>query len=126
MQRNVRFLGYLPNHEEALAVIAKSKILCLASVAEGFGIVAIESAALQVPTVLSDIPVLREVTLNGAGGLLFRQKDIKDLAKKIQWLLENKSMYAEKKLKSRVLAQKYDWELISRQTENIYNRILES
>ena len=66
----IQFLENLPR-QQLIKKIKESHLFVLPSAVEGFGISTIESAAAGVPYVVSDIPVFREVTKNGKGGLLF-------------------------------------------------------
>lgn len=121
---NVEFPGHIPEHRKVLEIMASSRIFCHPSVVEGFGIVVIETAALGVPYVAADIPVIREVTHDGLGGLLFKKDDINDLKRKIITLLSDKKLYTQKVKEAKTLAKNYGWKEIASQTEQIYENLL--
>lgn len=100
--------------------IKESHLFVLPSAVEGFGISTIESAAGGVPYVVSDIPVFREVTKNGKGGLLFNLGSPTDLAAKIKCLLQDDSFYRKKIVEAKGLAGLYNWAKIAVDTEKNY------
>jgi glycosyltransferase involved in cell wall biosynthesis len=57
--------GFIPD-EQLGALYRGASLFVLPSLFEGFGMTAVEALALGSPTLVSDLPVLREVTLNGA------------------------------------------------------------
>jgi glycosyltransferase involved in cell wall biosynthesis len=69
-------------------LLANRAALVSGSLAEGFGIPAVEALAMGVPAVLSNIPVFHEVAAGGA--LYFESLDPKDFARKVKQL-DNKS-----------------------------------
>lgn len=121
---NISFLGHLPTHRDVLGVMASSRIYCHPSIVEGFGIVVVEAAALGVPIVVSDIPVLAEVTENGKGGMIFKAEDPRDLAGKIGQLLYGDELYAEKSAEAKKLAVKYSWQAIAEETSAVYEELI--
>ncbi|MCL4390430.1 MAG: glycosyltransferase family 4 protein [Patescibacteria group bacterium] len=121
--KKIIFFGHVASHKKVLETIASSRIFCLLSTTEGFGIVIIEAAALGVPFVARDIPVIAEITANGRGGLLFHDDD---LSNQINRLLTDKKLYQQKCREATTLAKKYTWEKAAAETEKIYARILEN
>ena len=119
----IKLTGYIESHEKVREILSKSHIFCLPSVLEGFGIVLAESCAAKVPYICSDIPVLKEVTNNGVGGLMFKKENIEDLKEKINLLIENKEIYSKKVKECEELVKIYNWDKISKDVENIYNTL---
>lgn len=74
--------------ERYAELLSNRAALVSASLAEGFGVPAVEALAMGVPAVLSDIPVFHEVA--GEGALYFEPLNPKDFARKIKEL-DNKS-----------------------------------
>jgi len=58
---------------------------------EGQGIVALESASMGKPVIVSDIPGLRYVVENGFG-ISFKNEDIEDFKEKINYLWNNEDL----------------------------------
>lgn len=105
---------------ELVKVMSQSCILALPSEVEGFGITVIEASAAGVPYVISDIPVLKEITRNFQGGLSFKTNDIYDLFAKMSKLIEDKALYESKAKEGKKLAASYAWSKIASQTEKVY------
>jgi len=124
LENNVEFEGYVKEHKDVIKLLKSSHIFCLPSVLEGFGIVLAEAMASDVPYVCSDIPVLKEVTLDGKAGMIFKQKDYADLAKKIKRLILDKDLYNKKVKEAKQEVKKYDWKVIMNQLENSYADLL--
>lgn len=86
---DIRLLGYCPQPERYLAV---TDIFCLPSYREGFGNVAIEAAAMGVPTVGTDIIGLKDAVIEGTTGILVPPKDKKALANALRTLLIDENL----------------------------------
>lgn len=117
----VEFTGFLPSHRDVLKRLKASRVSCSPSIVEGFGITLVEAIASGVPYVCSDIPPFVEISENGKGGLLFRQKDSQDLAEKLYKLLTNKKLYKNCIDEEKQLALKYDWAEIAKEIEVAYS-----
>jgi len=124
LQNNISFYSYISSHNELLKIIGLSRILCHPSIVEGFGITVIEAASLGVPSVISDIPVLREVTKDGEAGMFSEIKNPIDLASKISLLLNDKSLFHQKSDSALKLSKYYDWEVIAQETGKLYQSLL--
>jgi len=112
--------------DELINVLQNSTVFCLPSEIEGFGISVIEAAAAHVPYVVSDIPVFKEITKKGKGGLFHKLGNIKDLAKKIEMLIDDKNLYQKKIKEGALLAKQYSWAQIALETENIYKNTIKN
>jgi glycosyltransferase involved in cell wall biosynthesis len=73
----VRFVGHVNNPEE---FIAAADFLCLPSYREGFGLVAIEAAAVGIPTLASRIYGITDAVIDGVTGLLHEPGDLAGIA----------------------------------------------
>lgn len=125
LQKKVIFKSNL-KRQEIMDLFRSSKVFCLPSEVEGFGISVIEAAAAATPYVVSDIAVFKEITKNGQGGLFFRVGDIKDLSDKLGALTTDNKLYAEKSKQAVDLAQNYQWPKITNMTESVYKKALKS
>jgi glycosyltransferase involved in cell wall biosynthesis len=70
-------LGYRPS---ASSLLAHVDLLAQTSIEEGQGVAILEAMRARVPVVSSDIPVLRELVVDGRTGFLFRSNDPDSLA----------------------------------------------
>ena len=119
LKKKITFFSNLPR-KEVIRLLMLSKIFCLPSEVEGFGIAVIEALAAQTPYVISDIDVFKEVTKNGRGGLMFELENPTDLAQKIERLLEDKNLYLQKVNEGQRLINNYNWSKIADLTEQVY------
>ena len=122
LKDNVQFTGYVEDYADVIKMLKKSHIFCLPSVLEGFGIVLAEAMAAQTPYICSDIPVLKEVSQEQKGGLIFKRKNYKDLTNKILFLLKNKELYAQKEKECKLVSKKYDWNKLSKKVLEVYTK----
>lgn len=86
IQMHISFMGFQSNPYE---YIAQSDIIILPSLYEPFGLVYIESFALQTPVVAFDVKACNEIIVNNETGILVSVKDSMALAKGIIALLQN-------------------------------------
>lgn len=122
LNKYVIFKRNLPRRA-LIQCLKSSYAFCLPSEVEGFGISVIESMAAGIPYVVSDIPVFKEITQNGKGGLIFKTGNIIDLTKKLDNLLVDKDLYTRKLKEGRHLARNYSWHNVAVQTEKIYKTV---
>jgi glycosyltransferase involved in cell wall biosynthesis len=113
------------DRKNLLKRLQKAYIICLPSLVEGFGLVTIEAAALSTPYVISDTLVHREITRQSKGGLLFKAKNAKDLAIKIETLLQNNRLYQKKQKECSELVKNYKWSIIAKDTCVVYRAAVE-
>ncbi len=84
---HVRITGFVSD-EELGALYRGADAFVMPSLFEGFGMPPVEALALGTPTIVSDIPVLREVTL-GLARYVDRPRDADVLAEQIAAVLKN-------------------------------------
>ncbi|MEC4114941.1 glycosyltransferase family 4 protein [Myroides pelagicus] len=66
--------------------------LVLYSYREGFGNVVIEASSFGIPTLVADIPGLRDTTINNETGLVVKPRDTDVLVKSLMFLYENQDI----------------------------------
>lgn len=82
----VKFLGEM---DSIISLLSISKITCLPSYREGMPKSLLEASATGCAVVTSDVPGCNEAIVDGHTGLLVRPYDIKDLTKKLHFLMQN-------------------------------------
>jgi glycosyltransferase involved in cell wall biosynthesis len=113
----VRLMGVVPNIEQVLPCY---DAFILASRYEGFGLAPLEAAALQMPLLLSDIQVFKEVTRGHA--LFFNPGDPADIASSIRMVSKNYGDACANAAKLQVFVQEhYSLGEYLKRLENIYH-----
>jgi len=85
----LRFVGYTRTPERYMAA---ADALCLPSYREGFGTVIIEAAATGIPATGSRIYGITDAIIEGETGLLHTPADAKDLAEKMEMLMNDPAL----------------------------------
>jgi glycosyltransferase involved in cell wall biosynthesis len=81
----VVFTGYIPDAQLG-TLYRDAALLVLPSLFEGFGMPAVEALVMGTPTLVSDLPVLREVT-NGGAHYIADPRNHEQIADEIQQVL---------------------------------------
>ncbi|WP_407537334.1 glycosyltransferase family 4 protein [Cetobacterium somerae] len=116
LKERVYFLGYKSNVAE---IVKSCDIAVLSSHWEGFGLAAVESMALGIPTIGSNVDGLREVLENG--GIVFEKEKEKDLYRKIMGI--DKKNYEELSRKGKEKSKKYSLDKMIKKYLDLFNSI---
>jgi glycosyltransferase involved in cell wall biosynthesis len=109
--KEVTFKGYVPR-EELYRYYAESKIFCLMSWCESFGIPAVEAQAFGTPVISSNCCAIPEVC--GKGGVYPDPGDFNAVADQMARLLTNDSEWAQLNEAAIQNATKYRWDICSK------------
>jgi glycosyltransferase involved in cell wall biosynthesis len=110
--------------DELRHVISGARLFVVPSLAEGFGLPALEAMALGTPLVASNIDALREVS--GGAALLFDPSDPAQLASVILRALDDDVLRRDLSAKGRARAAQFTWSRAAAQTLSVYERLLEN
>lgn len=118
----VRFTGFLSGEEKRM-LLEDCQLYVNPSLFEGFGMTAVESMILKVPTLLSDVSANREVT-HGMCCYYSPANDEKELGKAILSCLN--TTYAQEKLDeiSETMSAIYDYRMIANDYMNLFDEML--
>ena len=103
----IHYIGYIPE-EQKPAIISLARVLVYPSFYEGFGFQPIESMALGVPTVASNVTALPEIT--GDAALLVNPYDVLGIAKALKVALEDEQLRSRLKEKGLQRAKDFSWQ----------------
>ena len=104
-----RFLGAVPNGELPRFYRAAA-VSVIPSVYEAFGVAALESSAMELPVVASDIGGLKDTVHDGRTGLLVPPKDPRALANAILRVLEDRLLREALGRAGRAMVEReFDW-----------------
>jgi glycosyltransferase involved in cell wall biosynthesis len=122
LERNIKFIGFLENHDELIAILKSSQVCVSPSTREGFGIAALEAMACGLPVVTVDAPKNAVTELvNDKTGIICAPTP-EAFAEGIITCLKRKDLMTDY-CKER--AQCYNWEKIVDDIEDFYFGIIE-
>jgi glycosyltransferase involved in cell wall biosynthesis len=121
--QNIIFPGFVQG-EMLEELFSNASIYVLPSEIEGLPISLLEAMSYGCCCVVSDIPENKEAL--GGCGFLFKNKDVQDLRRCLEDLMDNKEMLDSNKesARQRVL-DKYTWDSIANDFEVFYSELLE-
>ncbi len=126
LENRVIFAGRVPM-KELPEYYAAADVFVLPSISrlEAFGIVALEALASGVPVVVSDIPGVRDVIVEGRQGLLAEPMKPTNIAGKVRTILENPDMAKHMgELGRKIVEERYTWDIVAEQIEGVYEEII--
>lgn len=123
--RNVEFFGFV-KREQLVKLIKNSLFTVLPSEwYENCPMTILESFALGKPVIGANIGGIPELVNHGSTGLLFETGNVKDLAEKISYLLENRNLVVEMGKNARKKVERnYNEEIHYRKLINAYEYII--
>lgn len=120
LSKRVLKMGYLPK-EEIACFYKEASVFCFPSFAEGFGLPPIEAMHYETPVVVSNTTSLPEICSDSA--LYVDPKDYKDLANKINTIVNNNEIRNTLIEKGRKRALEFSWEKAAKEVLNIMKSI---
>ena len=120
LKSRIKFLGLLSNEEKERFLKSIQIYVAPNTGSESFGIILTEALSAGTAVVASDIPAFKAVLENGEAGELFKNEDSADLAKVLVALLRDEHKRKRLGENGRLSAQKYDWQVVAEQIENVY------
>lgn len=112
--------GYLAD-EEVEVILANAFIYVQPSLKEGFGIPPVEAMVFGVPTVVSDIPCLREMC--GEASLYFDPTRVPDIVTQIEKAVVDGSLRSQLRQKGFANVKRFSWRAMAKQTFAVYHKV---
>jgi glycosyltransferase involved in cell wall biosynthesis len=114
----VKFLGFV---EDVPTLLTGLDLVVIPSLAEGFGLIAAEALALEVPVVATQVGGLPEVVQDHVTGLLVNPADDTSLAKGILWMLNHPHEAKDMAKKGRkFVRQHFSSQAMAERTKQLY------
>ena len=117
IKSKVLFLG---NTSDIDRILCFTDLFLLPSASESFGLSALEAMAAGVPVVSSNTGGLPEVNEEGVSGYLCPIGDVKAMAEKAIYILEDKTRLAQFKQNARKVAERFDEDRVVPMYEALY------
>jgi len=112
--------GFIKSEEMGL-FLKNAEVFVLPSFVEGFGLGPLEALSYKTPAAVSDSGSLPEAL--GRAGVYFNPDDPEDIAKKINLVLDDKSLRERLLKEGEEAIKKYNWEECAQKTLDLYNTI---
>ena len=118
-------LGWVNDQDLIVEALNAADIFLMPSVAEAFGMMAVESMACGTPVIVFEGTALPDVIHAPHGGIAVPYKDCEALAWAIENLLEDRSLYESLIQEGlRIVRQEYDFDLHVRRHIALYKRLV--
>ena len=92
---------------------------------EGNPLTVLEAMSSGLPIIASNIPEMQEIVTDGVNGLLFEVQNTKDLAEKINLLLQSKDLREKMGKKNRkVVEERFTWKNTTEKYIKVFKDIL--
>lgn len=123
LEGHVVFAGQRPP-DEIVWWMSAADIVVVPSIAESFGLTALEAAACGTPTVASDVGGLSDHVIEGENGFLIPPGDPAAIARTVNMLFSNPSLLDQMQSRCVASAQKHDSRLQARKVLSLYEGLL--
>ncbi len=111
------------SEKEKLSLMAKAHVLLHASVKEGWGLVVIEAASQATPSVVYNVPGLRDSVKNNKTGIVLSVNSPQEMARQAILLVEDKKRYAVLQKNGLAWAKSLTWELSTKESLQLLERV---
>jgi L-malate glycosyltransferase len=122
VEENVTFLGFI-SEDDKFSYMKSTDIFVLATYWESFPIVLVEALACGKPIITTDVAGNPFAVFDGKNGFLVKPGDWKSISEKVIYLFKNKEIMKRMGEESKIKANLYDWDIIAKQTRDIYEKI---
>ena len=99
--------GWAKDSQEVAELINKSRILVMPSYNEGGPRIVLEAMACGVPVLATPVGIVPDLLKNGLGGEIIAW-EADDIARKVEWLLNNSERYREYSLNGLEIAKQFE------------------
>ncbi|MBN2168228.1 MAG: glycosyltransferase family 4 protein [Actinobacteria bacterium] len=122
LDKKVKFTGYIDN-DTLSAFYRYADLTVVPSLYEPFGMVVLESMAMDTPTIVADTGGLSEIVIHEETGLKFRAGDPKSLAEAMLRVLTDEKLARRITTDARrYMGDRYSWKTIADRTIEVYER----
>lgn len=119
VEARVQLVGAVDEEQQG-ELLRRALLLCMPSRYEGWGMVAVEAAAVGKAVLATDISGLCDAVQDGETGLLVPASDVVALAKGMHSLLVDGQRRQQLGKKGRNWARNFDWNLLAKEQEGVY------
>ena len=126
IESNTHFVGSVP-FDQILPYYQRCHVFCLPSLGEPFGISLLQAMACAKPIVSTQSGGVPEFVIDGQSGLLVPQEDPEALTVALTRVLEDETFCQScEEFNRQQCIEKYDWDVVVNQIEDVYAKLLNS
>ena len=114
----VRLLGFV-DEVEKVRLLQTAHVLASASEKEGWGLTVLEAAACGTPSVVADVPGLRDAVRDGETGLLVPSGDVQMLAAALGRVLNDQPLRERLGASAVGWAARFDWDHVASEVSQV-------
>ena len=107
---------------ELIRVMKASDVFAFPTRIEGHPMVILEALAVGLPVVSTDVPGVRDLVINNVNGFMAQEGDTEAMTRHIDFLLSDVHKRTQMGQAARIMAQKYDWEIIAQKYIDLYTQ----
>jgi glycosyltransferase involved in cell wall biosynthesis len=82
----------LPSYYQTSNIVIFPSVIAADGDREGFGLVLVEALGCECALVVSDLPAMQDIIVDGKTALVVPQKDVKRLAERVNELIDNAAL----------------------------------
>jgi glycosyltransferase involved in cell wall biosynthesis len=120
INKNVQLVGWKRGNEKK-KLMELADIMIVPSHFEAFGLSIIEAMSYGMPVIAANVGGIPEIITDKQNGILFKAKNVKDLAEKIELLIQNRKLGRMLGENGRKTAKKFDSTEIFKKLEQLYH-----
>jgi len=118
VSNKIIFAGFVPDIREYYAA---SDVFVFPTLYEPFGLVITEALASGLPVIVSEFAGATDIMNDGREGLLLKNPtNPKEIAEKVNILVEDENLRKQMSRNARKTAEKYSWDIITEKTLKVY------
>lgn len=105
----ITFWGYVAQVKK-FELMGRAHILLAPSLKEGWGLIVPEAAYVGTPSIVYDVPGLRDIVGNGFSGIKVKENTPDEINKEVVKVLQNKDFYTKLRANARKSSLNYNWD----------------
>lgn len=121
----VEFVGLIPR-EKIAPYYQEAKLFVLPSLNEGMSNAMLEALATGLPILATDTGGTKELVEDGTNGMIIKMQDARDLAEKIERLINDEALRVRMGQESRRKAEQMSWKNVAQEYYELYKQVIKN
>lgn len=121
LQKNVEFLGRMPIHN-LFPFYQEANVFVLPSLNEGMCNALLEALGAGLPVIMTPTGGAEELIKDGVNGYIIKFKDAKDIAEKLEKMINDRELCRKMGEESRRIAETMSWKSVADKYHNLYKK----